>query len=112
MKKLFTLALIAFFTLNSQSGHSQSILLINGTATEVTLNGDQINAIVQHKIDDYMKAFDQAPQDYFKKAGLQIEGQKTISSGSMVDHETSQEILGEDIVVLSSDRPPLASKQE
>lgn len=111
MKKLITLALLAFLTFNSQSVNAQSILLVNGKATQVTLTGDQIQSIVQTKIENYMKSFDQAPSDNFLKAQIRLDktNNNTVPTS---EAQASLGILQEDITVLSSDRPYRDLKQE
>jgi len=102
MKKLITLALIAFFALSSPSANSQSVLLINGKAAQVTLTGDQINSIVQKQIDNYMEAYDQAPTDNFSKAEVRIN--TTNSHGRLSDLHASVGMSEEEVSFLSSDR--------
>ena len=110
MKKLMSLALLAFLTFNSQSVLAQTVLLVNGKAAQVTLTGDQIQSIVQHKIDDYMKSFDQAPSDNFLKADIRLDNRNKYLPTS--EAQASLGILQEDITVLSSDRPYQVLKEE
>lgn len=110
MKKLLTLALIAFFALISPSANSQSVLLINGKAAQVTLTGDQINSIVQQQIENYMEAYDQAPTDNFSKAEVRINTTK--SNGRLADLHASVGLSEEEVSFLSSDRPFSDFKKE
>ncbi len=110
MKKLMSLALLAFLTFNSQSVLAQTVLLVNGKATQVTITGDQIQSIVQHKIEDYMKSFGQAPSDNFLKADIRLDNTNKYLPTSAA--QASLGILQEDITVLSSDRPYRDLKEE
>jgi len=64
MKELFPLALIAIFSLLSQNSYSQSIVLINGQPTKVVLKGTDIESIVNHNINEYLKDYGQEPEGH------------------------------------------------
>lgn len=70
MKELISLALIAMFSLLSQTAFSQSIILINGQPTKVVLKGEHIEKIVNQKINDHLREYGQTPEKNFKYASL------------------------------------------
>ncbi len=70
MKELISLAMIAMFSLLSQTTFSQSIILINGQPTKVVLKGEHIEKIVNQKINDHLKEYGHTPEKNFKYASL------------------------------------------
>ncbi len=74
MKKLITLAFIAGIVFTSQSVFSQNIVLINGTPTEVTLEGEQITKIEAKDVSSHMTGYEneKEAQDIFSNAILRM----------------------------------------
>ncbi len=73
MKCLAFVALTAALSLLAVDAHTQNIVLVNGQATEVILDGDDIKSIVRNKIVNYMHDYGQTVDDEFRKANLQFE---------------------------------------
>jgi len=92
MKKLFLLALIVFSTLATQHSSAQSVILINGQVTEVVLSGDDIESIVNEKMDNYLDTSEQESQVAFKYAKLRSP-QPKIKTAPTADHQV---VLTED----------------
>jgi len=106
-----SLAIIAVFVLLTLDGNSQSIVLVNGQATEVVLNGEDIKTIVRQNIADYMKDYGQSVDKDFIKTELKIDSNQDKSKGSEKVIKTSDRTkAAHHYVVLASDRPPLASE--
>ena len=73
MKRLAFVALTAALSLLAVDAHTQNIVLVNGQATEVILDGDDIKSIVRNKIVNYMHDYGQTVDDEFRKTNLQFE---------------------------------------
>ena len=85
MKKLITLAFIAGFVFTSQSVFSQNIVLINGTPTEVTLEGEQITKLEAKDVSSHMTGYEKEIQDIFSNAILRMtKANKELSTRSNV----------------------------
>lgn len=77
MKKLFTLAFTATLMMLTQLAYSQNIILINGQASEVILNGDKITSVLKTDVQDHMLEYDNSySKEDIQKAALRLEEQK------------------------------------
>jgi len=108
MNKLITLAFIACIALSSQHAFSQTIVLINGQATEVVLSGKDIKTIVNNKISNYMEQYTASADEEFVHAEFRLnnEDQKEIApvSNASVDTEVIEFPLAQHLGTYN-DRP-------
>ena len=83
MKNFISMATVAILVFSTNYGFSQNIVLVNGQATEVVLDGNDIKEIVKQKITNYMKEYGQEVDEEFMKAKLMFDSNiNTIHSES------------------------------
>lgn len=109
MKKLYILAITACIVMNAPNLFSQSIVLINGQASEVVLSGNEIESIVNTKIKNYLTEYGQSPAKDFKHVSLQSPKKATAASAiKELDYFEDEATL----ISLAADRPQLDNLKE
>lgn len=74
MSKTISLAffvIISTYFLVSPS-YSQTVIFINGSPTQVVLEGEEIKSLLQDKISNYLASYGQKPDDAFTNAVIDM----------------------------------------
>jgi len=72
MKYSPIVAIVAMLSFATHS-YSQNIVLVNGQASEVTLNGTVITSVISSDVSKHMTGYKEPISDSFKKTKIKIE---------------------------------------
>ncbi len=109
MKKLCILASTAILFLLVQNCTAQNVVLINGKATEVTLDGNDIETIVNNKVSNYLREYGQEPEQDFIHIDLNNKSKaKKLATSRDQEYDSSTPAL----LSLAADRPQIHKIEE
>ena len=108
MKKLCILASTAFLFLLVQNCTAQNVVLINGQASEVILDGNDIETIVNKKVSNYLREYGQEPEQDFIHINLNKPKAKKLATSRDPEYDNSTPVL----LSLAADRPQINKIEE